>query len=448
MKSRALTTLPTASRQGGGLRQKTTLLQWVGQTIRLNDAKFWGSFFGNTSFAGEVVTPQRAMQLSAVWRAVRLTAETIAALPKAMFEDTATGPARADGAPSSDLLSSPNEEQTPMEFWEQMIGCADLVGNGMARKMYVGRRVVALHVMDPMRTSLRRNVSGGLEYHYVDDRGNAVVLAPADVFHLKGFTLFGPVGMSTVSYGAHTMGLATAAERTAGKLFSSGLRSSGFVNTQQVLNEPDRARLDKILADYTGQEKAGGIMLLEGGMTYTPLSMSAQDAELLLTRKFEIEEIGRWFGLPPILLGHAVDGQTMWGSGVDAIIQAWMTLGLNQRLVRVEQAWEKRILSPAERVRYYLKINADALLRVNSASRAAFLAQCVQNGLMDRDEARALLELGKRPGGDKLTAQVNLVPLDQLGQTSGDAAAAAALKNAGRRFLGIEDPPAYVEGPI
>lgn len=440
MKSRAL---QSVSRSAPAIRGKTTLTEWVGQKLNLKTSGFWGSFFGLQNWSGATVTPQTAMTISAVWRAVRLTAETIATLPAGVFENGADGPQRVIGGPTDSLLSTPNDEQTSVEFWEQMIGCLELLGNGIARKLRIGPRVVALLVMDPMRTRLERNVQGVLVYRYTDHQGRELILSPDDVLHLRGFSMFGPVGMSTVSYGAQTMGLSLASEKASGRLFASGLRSSGFVNTGQVLNEDDRKRLSNILDQYTGADKAGGIMLLEGGMEFKQISMSSQDAELLLTRRFEIEEVGRWFGMPPILLGHAVDGQTMWGSGVDAIIQAWLTLGLNQRLVRVEKAWEKRVMTPAESSRYYTKWNSDALLRVNSLARIQFLASAVQNGLMDRDEARALLELGKRPGGDILTAQVNLAPLDQLGQSSGDVAAATALKATARRFLGIEDPPEH-----
>ncbi len=425
-----------ATRSMAPMRRKS-MLSWLGQRIRLTDARFWGGFFGGETWAGEPVTPSAAMQLSAVWSGIRLTAQTLASMPRAIFETTPNGPVRVDGGETDLLIRvSPNEEQTPQEFWEQMIGCMELVGDGFARKHRIGRRTVATTVMDPMRTMVKRNVMGGLEYHYTDEKGRLVVLAPADVFHLRGFSLGGDRGMSVVSYGAQTISLARAAEKTAGKLFKSGLRSSGFVNTGQVLEEPDRDRLNKILAEYTGQDKAGGIMLLEGGMTYTPLSMNAQDAELLLTRRFEIEELGRWLGMPPILLGHAVDGQTMWGSGVDSIIQSWLTLGLNQRITRVEQAIQKRLMPAEDRARLYVKFNSDALLRVNSTARATFISTMVQNGLLTRDEGRELLERGKMPGGDMLTAQVNLVPLTQLGQSSDPA---TALKAAARRFLGIHD---------
>lgn len=435
-------------RAAGPAPSRKSVLAWLGSTFRLTDMRFWGSYFSTETWAGEHVTPQRAMQLSAVWSAVRLTAQTMASLPIGIFEDRGDeGPQAVEGTATGALLASPNDEQTPMEFWEQIIGCMELVGDGLARKHRIGRRVVALTLMDPSRAVLRQTVAGGWEWRYADDRGREVILSPDDVLHLKGFSLGGPRGMSTVAYGAQTMSLALAAGKTAGRLFKGGLRTSGFVNTIGTLEEPDRERLNKIIGQYTGTDNAGGIMLLEGGMTYTPLSMTAADAELLLSRKFEIEEMGRWFGMPPILLGHAVEGQTMWGSGVDSIIQAWKTLGLRHRIVRVQQTVRKRLMTPEERgARLYAKINADALLAVDSNARAQFLATLAQNAMMTRNEARKKLELGAMPGGDVLTAQVNLVPLDQLGQNSVNAD--QQLRARVRTWLGMDEPePAREDDP-
>lgn len=422
-----------------------SLLSWIGQRIGLggNSQGFWGRAFGQESYAGETVTPQRAMQLSAVWRAIRLSATTMASLPVNTYLTVDGGPVVEQGGDTDLLLRvSPNADQTPLEFWEQMFGCMELVGEGAARKHWnLGRtRVVAIEVMDPTRLKDVDNPQGtDWSWEYTDRKGRQIKLSREDVLHLPGFALNGRRGYSPVSYGAQTMGLAIAAEKTAGRLFKSGLRNSGFLNAGQVLNPDDRAKLEKIMADYMGAGNAGGLMILEGGMTFTPMNMSSQDAELLLTRKFEIEEIGRWFDMPPILLGHAVDGQTMWGSGVDSIIQSWMTLGLSQRIRRAQQAIDKRLRSPVERGRgLYTRYNPDALLAVNSVARINFITQAVQNSILTPDEGRALIERGKMPGGDKLLAQVNLVPLDRLGDTSAPADQA---RSALRAFLNIEDKP-------
>lgn len=420
-----------------------SMLSWIGQRIGLGlgSRNFWGRAFGQESYAGETVTPQRAMQLSAVWRAIRLSATTMASLPVNTYSDDGNGPVIERGGDTDQLLRiSPNADQTPLEFWEQMFGCLELVGEGAARKHWnVNRtRVVAITILDPTRLrDIDNPQRTDWRWEYTDERGNRIDLAREDVLHLPGFALNGRRGYSTVSYGAQTMGLAIAAEKTAGRLFKSGLRNSGFLNAGQVLNLDDRTKLEKIMSDYMGAGNAGGMMILEGGMTFTPMNMSAQDAELLLTRKFEIEEIGRWFDMPPILLGHAVEGQTMWGSGVDSIIQSWMTLGLSQRIRRAQQAIDKRLRTPAERsAGLYTRYNADALLSVNSAARISFITTAVQNSILTPDEGRALLERGKMPGGSQLLAQVNLVPLERLGDTEGTEAQIRARL---RSWLGVEE---------
>lgn len=416
---------------------------FLGQRIGLGNSSrsFWSSFFGQENAAGESVTAHRAMQLSAVYRAVKLTAETMASLPRHCYVNNGSGPVLEQGGETDTLLRiSPNAEQTPMEFWEQMVGCMELVGEGAARKHWnISRtRVVALTILDPSRLRDVDNAAGtDWSWEYNDARGRRIDLAREDVLHLPGFSLGGRRGFSTITYGTQSMGLAIAAEKTAGKLFRSGLRNSGFLNTGQVLNPDDRKKLEGIMGEYMGSGNAGGMMILEGGMTFTPMNMSSVDAELLITRKFQIEEVGRWFGMPPILLGHAVEGQTMWGSGVDSIIQSWMTLGLSQRIRRVQEVVHKRLMTADERARgLYVRLNSDALLAVNSDARIKFITQAVQNSILTPDEGRALLERGAMPGGGELLAQVNLVPLRLLGDTS---ATDPQVRAQMRAWLGIED---------
>lgn len=419
------------------------IFQTIGQHFGLKTRGVWSSFFGATSDAGEVVTADKAMSLSAVYRAVRLTAETVASLPVDVYSDTASGPQVERGGDTSNLIRvSPNADQTPMEFWEQIMGCQELLGEGAARKHkdFSGKRVVALEVLDPRRLVDRENAQGTRWWwEYTDRRGNKIELEPDDVLHCPGFSMQGRRGISSIAVARNTLGLAIAANKTAGSLFKNGMRNSGFLQTGAVLQDPDRERLTKIMEQYMGTANAGGLMILEAGMTFQNLSMSAQDAELLLTRKFEIEEIGRWYGMPPILLGHAVDGQTMWGSGVDSIIQSWLTLGLNQRLRRTQQVIGKRLMSASERAAgLYVRFNADALLAVNSTARIGFITTAVQNSILTPDEGRALLERGTMPGGNQLLAQVNLVPLAQLGDNQQQE---QQVRSAIRTWLGIEDKP-------
>src|SRR5690606_16736092 len=147
-----------------------------------------------------------------------------------------------------------------------------------------------------------------------------------------------------------------------------------------------------------------------------------------------IEEICRWFGVPPIMVGHAAQGQTMWGTGVEQIILQWMTTGLNPLAKRIEARIKKQLIRPTGNRRRYAEFNREALLQMDSTAKANFLSSMTQNGLMTRNEGRAKLNLPRVEGADQLTAQTNLAPLDRLGAATDDQAARAVLQS----WLGIK----------
>jgi hypothetical protein len=118
-----------------------------------------------------------------------------------------------------------------------------------------------------------------------------------------------------------------------------------------------------------------------------------------------------------VLVGHASAGQTMWGSGIEQIMLGWLTLSLDPLLINIEQAVSKQLLSPVDRLTVFAEYKREGLLRADSAGRAALMASLGQNGYLTRNEGRALDNRAPMPGGDVLTVQSNLVPLDQLGQT-------------------------------
>lgn len=420
------------------------LFQWLGRTIGLgpSTSRFWATWAGKDTWAGETVTADRIMTIAAFWRGIRLTAETVATMPGNVYEigPDGRGTIVRDSNNPYDLVLrvSPNAEQTPVEFWEGIIGCMLILGDGLAHKERVAGRLVGMTLMDPSKARAERP-NGRLQWRYTDANGKEVVYPGADVFHIKGFGFGGDRGMSIIQYGANSLSSTLAADKVAGKMFRSGLSSSGFLETAQVLQEPDRDRLEKIMSEYQGSDNAGKLMILEGGMKYNSITMSAADAQLLLSRQFNIEEVGRWLGMPPILLGHAGAGQTMWGTGVEQIIQAWYTLSLRALLVRVEKAIAKRVFEPADLTRFYYKFAVEGLLRGDSAARAALYSVYAQNGIMTRDEIRELEDLAPYllGGSNVLTAQVNLTTLDKIGQAAAAGQQDQQIKAMFRDWLGV-----------
>lgn len=405
--------------------------------LRLTDGKAWSQFFGREGAAGKVVNNHTAMQLSAFWACVRLTAQAVSVLPITMYRKQADGSREPfQDHPLADIIeNSPNRDQTSLEYWESAVAWLCVNGNACSEISKTGKRVSALDILP--NAYPERNSDGDLIYKY-SDRGKSYTLPRDKVFHIKGFGFGGDGGLSAVRYGVQTFSTAIAAVESAGKLFSNGMQANGILTSEQVLQKGQREQLQDIMQTYAGSDKAGKLMILEAGLEYKSLTLSPVDAQLLEQQRFSVEEICRWLGVPPIIIGHAAQGQTMWGSGVEQIMIAWLTLGINPLCERIERRITKQLIDPSEQRRVYAEFNREGLLQMDSTAKAAFLSSMTQNGLMTRNEGRSKLNLPKstQPAADQLTAQSNLAPLDKLGESTGGNQAQAAM----RAWLGIVDP--------
>lgn len=390
----------------------------LARNIGFTDPRLYSYVGGGETDAGERMSVDLAMQQGVVWSCVRRITDTTSTLPLHFYQLDSHGNAvRADGHPLYSVLHNrPNIEMTAVEFWGAMVGCYLLWGNAYASidRGSLGR-IVALNPMRPDRIDVRRQADGSLIYVY-SFNGKVQVLAEDEVFHIKGFSLDGLIGMSPVAQARQTLGSARAAERVSGSIFRNGMRPSGVLTSPTYLNTQQREDAKDLLAKFKGAAQTGGTPLLEGGWKWESLTIPPEDAQLLETRGFHVEEICRWFDVPPVLVGHS--GQTTWGSGIEQIMLGWLTLGLRSHLKRIEQAIWMRLLTSKEQASYYAEFNVDAILRADTTARTAQMASLAQNGLRTRDELRAWDNLPPKPGGDILTVQSNLLPIDKLGLVS------------------------------
>jgi HK97 family phage portal protein len=157
------------------------------------------------------------------------------------------------------------------------------------------------------------------------------------------------------------------------------------------------------------------MMLLEAGMKYDAIQMNPNDLQMIETRRFQVEDIARFFGVPSFLINDTAS-TTSWGSGIEQMMRGFYSLTLKPYLNRWEQGLERKLLTTVERKKYEIEFDFDDLLRGDSQGRADYISKMVQNGILTRNEAREKEKLKKITGADALTAQSNLMPLDKLGQ--------------------------------
>ncbi len=371
---------------------------------------------GYASHAGKTVTPKSAMQVSAVFDCVRKTSEVVSTLPAALYERQADGSKKRIDNELSDLLTrSPNSSQTATEFWEGDVAQTILRGNGYAERLFVGNRLVGLR---PMFGVTPKIMDGGGFKYSINDRGKTSEMPASKVFHLRGFGPGDGLGMSAIAYGAHSIGSALAADETSGSVFSNMMMPSGVLESDGTLTPEQREQLQAMLSGFVGSSKAGKTLIMEAGLKHRSIQMNPEDAQLLETRRFSVEDVCRWFGVPPIIIGHAAEGQTMWGSGVEAIMLSWLTLGINPLLKRIEARIAKDLIPPARRGTWFFEFNREGMLQMDSKAKGEFLSKMGSSGTMTANERRAKLNLPPHedPAANALTAQSALVPLEDLGK--------------------------------
>lgn len=382
--------------------------------------------------AGQAVNQKTTLGLAAAWACVRLKSDVVGSMGMGVYEKARDGGRveRSDHWLYDLVHEEPNRDQTADEFWAGQVAAMDLWGNAYAEKETLGQRVTALTPMPPHLVQVKRNRANERVYVF-NDRGKAEELPASKVFHLRGLTLGGDMGLSAIEFGRRTLGGAMAANKTAGDTFRSGLQAAGFMETgASSLSEEQRSDLIKIFDDFVGDAMRGRIVPLERDFKFVPIKMNPAEVQLLESRGWDVEEICRWFGMLPMLIGHAAKGQTMWGSGIEQLLLGWQTLLLNPLLIKIQKAVKQQLLPVAERKRVYPEINREALMAADSAARAALYSAFGQNGVMTRGEMRSRENLPSLPGDDFLTVQSNLVPLDMLGKVNApEQGARSALMN-------------------
>ncbi|WP_102867632.1 phage portal protein [Pseudovibrio exalbescens] len=382
---------------------------WVG----LNSASGFTSPSHKTP-SGKTVNATTSLEVSAAFDCVRKTAQVVSSLPLKFYRKAAAKREEIEDDLSDILTTSPNPEQTGVEFWEGMTAHMVLRGNAYAERLMIGNRLVGLKPL--LDVEPKRTADGSFEYA-VRDRGKLETLPASKVFHLRGFGPGDGIGLSAIRYGAGSIGAALAADETASRVFSNAMMASGVLSSEQTLNADQRASLQDLLTRYAGSSRAGKMLVLEAGLKFHQLQMNPEDAQLLETRRFNVEDVCRWFGTPPIVIGHAGQGQTMWGTGVEHIMLSWLSLGINPLLTRIEARILKDLVSVEKRRTHYAEFTREAMLRMDSKAMGDFLLKMRMGGFMSGDEGRDKLNLPRRGGkNDELVVQTSMGLVDMLGK--------------------------------
>ncbi len=387
--------------------------------IDLRDPKSVEFFSDGIAMSGEPVNENIAMSLSAVWACTNLIASSIATMPVMVY--------RGRGGDREELRDhglfrllhdSPNAEQTAVGFWEFIGTSLELKGNAYAHKIIGAKgRIVAMVPIHPDNVIVERVKTGQLRYRWHDDTGRQHEAFDDEMLHIRGFGGSAMGGMSTLRFGRDAFGLARAIDKSAASTFRNGMRPSGALTFKEFLSEENRRTAERVLSEkFIGAVNSGRPLILEGDTRWQPISINPEDAQMLESRRFSVEEICRFFGVPPHMIGHT-DKATSWGKGLEQQTLGFQKFTLRPRIMRIEQALMQQLLSPRDRASgVTIRFNMDGLLRGDSAARAAYYQTMTQIGAMTINEVREKEALPPVSGGDEPRMQMQNVPITEAGK--------------------------------
>lgn len=356
-----------------------------------------------------------ALQVSAVWACVELLSDNIASLPLFVYEREPGADGHKNLARGTDLWKllhdNPNRRNTPMEFWQFMTLNFILRGNAYARVVRnAAGEAIELLPLSSDQVEVEVDSTGKVVYKYSFE-GKIIVYDERSILHWKDKGN-GIYGMSRLDYMRSSVGVAISSQNHTEQGYRKSGRRPGVFMIDKLLTQEQR---EKIRKNYSGLVEGSDddLLVLEAGAKFEPLSLSPADLQLLDTRKFAVEDIARWFGVSSVMINDTAK-TTTWGTGITELIEGFYKFRLRPMLEGLEQAIERRVLTPGQRDKYTVEFSLDAILRGSFRDRLEAASTAVNNGLMTRNEYRQLENLPPKDGGDILTVQLALTNLENL----------------------------------
>lgn len=366
------------------------------------------ALMGQQSVSGAPVTVESAMRVAAVHAAINVIARTMASLPLHVYERTQTGKRRAEDHPLYELLhSKPNSWQTAFDFRAMMQFHLCLRGNCYAMIVWADRDVaLELLPLHPDRMTVLQLDDMSLVYRYQRGNGKYIDFPSDEILHIRSLSSDGIVGRSIISDARDIIGLAQATQEYAGRLFKNDATPGIVIKSPKPLGKDAAQRLRDSWQDaFSGSSNARKTAVLEDGLTIERLSMTADDAQFLETRKFTRSEIAGLFGVPAHLIG---DLERSTFSNIEHQGIEFTTHCIRPWAVNWEQAISRALFTAPRR--YFCEFNLDALTRGDLQSRYAAYAVGRNWGWLSANDIRALENLNAISNGDVYLQPLNMTP--------------------------------------
>lgn len=354
------------------------------------------------------VNQNNALTSSVVYTCIRVLAEEFAALPFNVYKRIDGGGKIVDRTHKlyKTLHISPNIYSTSYVFRELMIVQSCIFNKAVALIYRDGSRtslinihpeLVKIEYIDGQKKFLIKNQSAG--YDVFDD---------SEIIYIPGLSLDGNKTISPVlEAGRKAISLALETQEYTSTFFSNGARPSGLLTTKTPLSAEGRLRIKE------AWEKAqGGLSntyktaVLDSELSYQSLSTDADKSQLIETRRFQVEDICRFFRIPPVFAGDYSRSTYANVEQQDLHFSKHCILPLT---VKFEQEFNRKLFNDDEES--FCEFNLDGLQRGDFETRINGFARGIQTSIFTPNEVRSMMNMPPMEGGDKLYIQGATVEL-------------------------------------
>ncbi|MDC8756252.1 phage portal protein [Janthinobacterium fluminis] len=376
---------------------------------------------GGSRFAGATVTAKTALQVSTVLACVKVIADGCATPKLHVYrEDSAGRRQKAANIPEYRLLARrPNEWQTSLEWRRQMTIHAALTGTGLSIKVRGdNRRVRELIPVQPGSWTVTRTSRYELLYRCWDEFGLIGEFSPDDVFLLNGIQWDWTQSLNAIALARSAIGLAMVTEQSQAAMHENGLRPSGTYSVEGSLNDEQHGRLTKWIKAQAGARNAGTPMVLDRAAKWMSTAISGVDAQHVETRRLQIEEICRIYGVFPIMVGHSDKSATFASS------EAFFAAHVKHTLAPWHEAWTQRIdemlLDGSGPL--FAEFDTRYMTEGSMVARSQWARTMAEMGIYTRNEIRDEEGKDPLPGLDEPLTPMNMTSGQQKGKTDETAA--------------------------
>lgn len=336
-----------------------------------------------------------SMNLSAVYRAVEIISDSVAILPIKIKNKEIKHSEAISNHPLNIALNG-NEFMSKYNLIKLLIQSVLLKGNGFA---LIDRAedgtVLGLYYLQPKDVTIKYDEVKHELYYTCAILPNKRI-EPKNIIHLRKNTNDGVNGISVISYAARTVNIASYTENSAQSFFENGCNLSGILSVQGQLTDKQRQDIRNSWNQaYTNG--GSGLAILQGNMQYESIQLSASDAQLLESRLFNVQDIARFFGISPVLLGDLSKSSY---NTIEATQNQFLLHTLQPYIVMIEEEFTNKLLNESER-NFVINFDETFILKTDKSATANYYQTLLNCGVLCPNEVRVELGYSEVEGLDK-----------------------------------------------